>query len=196
MLGMLTAKTPGSVKRAGKDEDRRAMLLQEQSNTVNRAFDDPARQGQYAAFLQALRGDYSRILNRAHDTASRNRKFAMARSGLIGGSRDVDSGRELRETYLSDALGAERQAQGAVMDLQGRDEASRSSLLGMVRSGTGLTAGGMDAANQMRSNAQMVQQALPASSFSAGIQSLADAYKTRVEAREKQRGYDSAFQGY
>jgi hypothetical protein len=74
-----------------KAERARQMTVQLGTDKVNSVFDDPARQGQYDQFLQAIREFYTADANKQKAIADRNLKFSTARSGLTGGSAAVDS---------------------------------------------------------------------------------------------------------
>jgi hypothetical protein len=187
-------KTPGSVKMAEKFERGRQMQMQGNESAVNKIYDSPERQAQYGQFLQAMRNDYTRGLDRSHAAAGRKRKFGMARRGLIGGSADADSARDLREAYLTELLGAERNAQAATENLKGTDFNARQAMLGLARGGADTATAGVINGFGTMAGAQMNNYMAPAQALSGFLDTAGKMYKARTEANEKARG-ESAFQG-
>ncbi len=102
---------------------------------VNTVFDDPSREAGYNRYLEAIRGIYGDELGRQKTDQARNLKFALARSGLYGGSVDVDSRKRLGDEFARATLQSERSAQSDLTRLRDRDEASRENLIALIRAG-------------------------------------------------------------
>jgi len=181
-------------ERAARDEEtQRQATIAEGSGRINAAFDAPERGQQINSFLAALRERYTTDANRQKGTADRRSKFALARSGLTGGSRATDAKRVLGEEYTAGILNAENQAQSAVGDLRGQDEQSRLQLLGQVRSGLDTTTAAQRAGEAIRANAQGVQGRALAGGLGDIFGATADTYRRSEEAAERRRGAREAY---
>lgn len=123
-------------------EDAEAARLENIANatrSVNEAFDAPERQRQYSSFLNALRDRFQQDLGRQRQVTQRNQKFALARSGLTGGSAAVDARRALGEDFSRGLLQAEDRAQSALGQLKSGDEAARLNLIQLAQQGLDAT---------------------------------------------------------
>lgn len=136
---------------------------------INDIFNDPQRQADIQKFVDATRQYYTDQLNKQHDTAARNLKFALARSGLTGGSTQVDQNTLLGQDYQQGLLKAEQAAQGAGASLKSSDEDARQKLLTLATSGLGLT----DAASQA---SQSLANDLDANRATATADNLGDMF--------------------
>jgi hypothetical protein len=121
---------------------------------INKVFDTPERQNQYADFVSAVRSKYGQDLNDQQTIAGRNTRFATARSGLSGGSRDVDATRDLGTQYQRGVLTAEDKAQGALADLKNQDNSQRLQLIQLAQNGLDATTAGERAAATLRGGTQ------------------------------------------
>ena len=74
-------------------------------------------------------------VNKQYAEAERQNRFGLARSGLAGGSADVDSNAELQERTNKGLIQATGLGDSAASDLKLADERSRQSLIGMAQSG-------------------------------------------------------------
>lgn len=124
---------------AQQAEQQRQYQIGQTTNQINAAYDAPARTKQYDDFLSAVRQNYTDDATRQKGVADRGLKFSMARSGLNGGSADVDARRTSGEEFQRGILQAEDKAQGALGDLKGADEQSRLQLIQMAQSGLDAT---------------------------------------------------------
>lgn len=144
LLGSRTARKERARTRADEQyatgmEAQRQTKLDETRGVINRAFDSPQRQRQYADYASAMREYMGGELVRQKRDAARNLKFALAKAGQIGGSQQVANETQLGNEYQRGALENERRVQGAVAGLKGADEQSRNQLLALADSGLGLT---------------------------------------------------------
>lgn len=147
---------------------------------INALFSSPEREAQYADYLGARRGQYTDEVNRQQGDAVRNLKFALARSGLTGGSVAVDKGREQGQTYDRALIDAERLAQGDTAQLRGSDQQSKLSLEQMVQSGLDATTGIANANSAMQTN-------LLSGQSTRGVQALGDIFKDYTDFYRKSR---------
>lgn len=142
-----------SAAAAAQTEAERQAAIKQGISNVNATFDSPERNAQYDDFFKALRENYMGDAARQQQAANRNLKFSLARSGLVGGSADVDARRTAGEEFSRGVLGAENRAQDALADLRGADEQSRMNLIQLVTGGLDATTAMQRASSQMQSNA-------------------------------------------
>ena len=141
--------------RAARLEEERQKRIAANVAEINRIYDDPRREKDIGDFLGATREFYRQDLDRQKGDADRNLRFAMARSGLNGGSASVDANRRLGQDYQRGVLNADRLAQKAAADIRTADQASRMNLIAMAQSGSDMTTGNNQAANALANNLQI-----------------------------------------
>src|ERR1700743_1145776 len=108
-----------------QEASRQAQIAANVAN-INSAFSN--RSGEYANYQNALQGQYQTELNRQQAIAARNNKFALARSGLTGGSAAVDAGTLLSQDMQRGTLAAQQQVQGAVDLLLSHEQIGRANV--------------------------------------------------------------------
>lgn len=168
------------------ERERQAQISATQAR-VNQIFDSPERAAQRAEFGTALRDLFNQDLQRQKGVADRDLRFALARSGQIGGSRQIDAGRTMGEEYQRGVLEAERRAQGGVADLMSRDEQSRLQLAGLAQSGTNVTAAAQQAAGALRANLESASADARAGGLGDLFGSVAEYKRASDTAAEKRR---------
>jgi hypothetical protein len=181
-------KNEGPGHRARREEAERQAHMAEGERNVNAAFDSPARQKQYSDFVKALRENFMADANRQKGVADRRLKFAMARSGLSGGSEAVSSNKRLGEEFSRGIVNSENQAQGALSDLKGDDEAARQSLISMIRAGSDTGVAASRAASMQSSNAQGAQARALTQGIGDIFGSTIDTYSRAEDAAARRRG--------
>jgi hypothetical protein len=139
-------------REAEAQERQRQEAIRSGTERVRSTFASPERQAQIGEFVNATRSLLTGELNKQQGQAVRGNKFALARSGQLGGSLQVDRSRQLGETYGRGLLEAERRAQSAGADLRGADEDAQARLIGLVQGGLDATTAAQQAAQSMRSN--------------------------------------------
>jgi hypothetical protein len=125
-----------ATKRAEQAEAQRQSQISGNVQSINRAF--AGREPQYAQFTQALRERLNTQFGQQRQAATRQNKFALAKSGLTGGSAAIDAGRRLTREGQEGALQVERTAQGAGADLRAKDENARNQMIALAQSGTNI----------------------------------------------------------
>jgi len=78
----------------------------------------------------------------------------LAKSGLIGGSEQVDQQEQLGETYAQGQLQAEQKALGAGANLQDADEQARQRLIALATSGLDSTNAAMQSSQALQTDLQ------------------------------------------
>jgi hypothetical protein len=132
MLGGLIASTTGQVTAPAELD---AAVSQWEANATEADRNRTLRDTQYTDIAGAVRDTAMRDLDRQYGTASKRNTFGLARSGLLGGSADAESGGELTELYGEGKMKATQAGQGAASDLRMTDEKSRQALIGLAQSG-------------------------------------------------------------
>ena len=116
------------------DASRQAQI-QQSIGQIQKAYGSPQRQAQYDTYGKNLSDYYTGQVNDQQTVNARNLKFAMARSGLTGGSAAVDSGTQLNKDYTKGLLQASQAAQGGVSALKQADTNSENQLTSLAAQG-------------------------------------------------------------
>ena len=109
--------------------------IQASIDAINKAYSSPARTAGTQAYGQALGDQLTQNVNDQEAVNARNLKFAMARSGLTGGSAAVDSNTQLQKDYSQGLLQASQQAQAGTAALQQADNSSKNQLISLAEQG-------------------------------------------------------------
>jgi hypothetical protein len=94
-----------------------------------------SRDALYDQQKQAVTDLNGREVNRQYQQAERQNRFGLARSGLLGGSADVDSNAELNRKSSEGLIQASALGDQAAADLRVQDERSRQNLISQAQSG-------------------------------------------------------------
>jgi hypothetical protein len=103
---------------------------------ITSAYASPQRQAQIDQYGQQVGNYLTGQVNAQEATNARNLKFAMARSGLTGGSANVDANTQLSKDYSTALLQASQQAQNAKASLQQSDISAKNQLIGLAQNGS------------------------------------------------------------
>lgn len=125
---------------------------------INSAFSN--RQGQYNDYLNALNKSYQTQLNLQQSQSSRGLKFAMARSGMTGGSVAADQGAELKREMGQGTVTASEQAQAKLAALQSSDQASKNQMVSLAESGANIGNAAAQTSTALQANINNAQSAL------------------------------------
>jgi len=193
---MCFGSTNKATRAAEEAERQRQAEITGAQRRIEGIFSSPEREQQYNDFVASQRGYLQSDLNRTHADAQRQTKFATARSGLSGGSVDVDRNRLLAETYLRGTAEAERKAQNAGAELRGQDQASKQGLLSQALAGGDLTTLAQNANTSMRTNALQAKSDSTFNAFDGLFGDFGNIYKNSREAAGERRAssdYGSLF---
>jgi hypothetical protein len=179
-----------ATKRAEQAEAQRQSQISGNVQSINRAF--AGREPQYAQFTQALRNRLNTQFGQQRQAATRQNKFALAKSGLTGGSAAIDAGRRLTREGQEGALQVERTAQGAGADLRAKDENARNQMIALAQSGTNIGNAGQQTAQMLQANIGSAQNQDLTNRLGDVFGGTAQAYRTAVDAKERRRGLDTA----
>lgn len=141
-----------AAKAANKREEARQAAIKATQARINDVFNNPERQADINDLVASTRQFYDRDLNRQKGNADRGLTFALARSGLTGGSEDVAQQKLLNESYSRGLLSAEQRAQQAGAGLESQDQQARARLIALATSGLDATTAAQQAAASMQSS--------------------------------------------
>lgn len=183
--------------RAARLEMERQVTIGKTQGRINQVFDDPRRQGEIEDFVDAMRTYYRQDIDRQKGQTDRDLRFSMARSGLTGGSVQVDKTREFGEQYARSLTAADQKALGAGAQLSAQDQDARARLITLATSGLDATTAAQQASAAMRSG-------LESSRSAAKFDGMGDAFGTfktylnrSQEAADRRRANtDSGFGPY
>lgn len=116
------------------DQARQAQISQS-VDQINKAYSSPQRQAQYDVYGSNLGGYYTNQVKEQEATNARNLKFAMARSGLTGGSANVDSNTQLQKDYSKGLIQAAQQASAGKAALEQSDINSKNQMVSLAEQG-------------------------------------------------------------
>lgn len=180
---------------ANAAEQQRQASIAGTQTAVNNVFNSPQRQADIGHFVDATRQYYTQDLDRQQGDANRGLKFSLAKSGLTGGSTQVDQQKLLGEDYSRGLLNVEQKAQGAGASLQAADQDSRARLISLATSGLDATTAASQAAASMRSNLQAGQSAANLGSLGDSFGQVNSFVQSAKDAQQRRDGYYSTFGG-
>ena len=160
---------------------------------INSAYDSPQRQAQYSTYGNNLENYYTGQVNRSEATNARNLKFAMARSGLTGGSEAVDANTQLQKDYTSGLLNASRAAQQGEAALKQSDINSKNQLISLAQQGnfTGSIPGSIAASQD--ANLQAAQNYGNANALGNLFTGTTSIYQNEQNAAMQRKAQNSPF---
>lgn len=166
------------------DEAARQQKVQAAVDAINGQFKQ-AGTAQYDDLGNAVTGVAKNDLDRQFKAANNNNIFGLARSGLLGGSVDAESGADLATRYGEGQIKAEQAGQGAASDLQSTDERTRQNLIGLAQSGIDTGTAASLAASQTASAAQAAKSAIPSATVGDMFSDLGQAYLMNTQNRAR-----------
>lgn len=122
-------------KQAAADDAKKQADIDASIAGINKIYDSPDRQKQYDQLGADTTKYYTDDVNKQEAINARKLKFALARSGLSGGSEQAYQGQQLGQAYSKALIAASRQGQSAEANLKAQDEQQRQNLIGMAEAG-------------------------------------------------------------
>lgn len=165
---------------AQRAEAARLAQIKATQGAINGVFDGPARAADIANTVNASREFYTQDLNRQKADTDRNLKFALARSGQIGGSTQVDQGKRFSDIYSRGLLDVERKAQGDGARIMAADQDARARLLSLATTG-------LDATTAAQQSAAALQTNLQAGAAERNMGALGDAFSSFKDFIDRSR---------
>lgn len=176
----------GAAGAAQAEEAQRAAGIATNVKNINSAFAN--RGAQYDKYQTGLQGQYQTELDRQQGIASRNNKFALARSGLTGGSAAVDAGKLLSQDEQRGTLNAQQQVQGSVAKLRASDEATRQQEISLAQGGGDIGDAAIQTANGLRANIGNAQSTNISQSLGNVFGDVSQSYTNMNTAAALRRG--------
>lgn len=102
---------------------------------ITQAYTSPGRKAQYDAYGKNLQDYYTGQVNEQEGVNAKNLKFALARSGLTGGSAAVDGNKQLQKDYTKGLLQASQVAQAGKSALEQADINSKNQMISLAQQG-------------------------------------------------------------
>lgn len=180
---------------ANQAEAQRQASIARTQGQVNQVFNSPQRAADISDFVNATRTYYQQDLDRQKANADRGLKFALAKSGLTGGSTQVDQQRVLGDDYGRGLLQVEQKAQGAGASLSAADQDARSRLISLATSGLDATTAAQQSAAAMRSNLQAGQSQAQMGALGDSFAQFNQFKQQAIDAQQRRQGYYSTFGG-
>lgn len=160
--------TAASVDQAGYDAAMAAWRAEQAAPST--------RQALYDDVSGATRDVALRDVDRQFTQASKANKFGLARSGLLGGTVDAESGSDLAQRYGEGRIKAEQAGVNAAADLASTDEKTRQNLISLAQSGIDTGTASSLAAGQMAAAANSARSASAGASVGDLFSNLSQAY--------------------
>lgn len=178
---------------AAQMEAQRQAQIRATTRRINEAFSDPRREAAIQDFLGARRQLYELDLTKEKATADRNLKFAMAKSGQVGGSLNRDFGYDLGEAFQKGLIDVERNAQADAASLRDADQQARLTLTSMAQSGLDATTAQQNADSALRNNLLASRSQIQANTLGGLFSGFSDLYKRAKEDAEYRRGLQQTY---
>lgn len=169
---------PGAEARQ-QEADRQARITAA-TEKINSIFTPSAdfnpRESLYKEQRGAVYDLNSKEVNRQAQETERANRFGLARSGLAGGSADVDSAADINRRTNEGLLRAGGIADQSAADLRTADESTRSNLISMAQSGIDTGSASTMALNGLKVNADNVAGQRSGSTVGSLFNDMSQAY--------------------
>jgi hypothetical protein len=180
-------------KQAQQQEAQQQAEIQKGIAAVNSLYADPNRQKQYSDLAKNTTDYYTNQLSNAQgtgsfDEAQRKLKFAVARSGLGGGSAQADQSLKLGTDYQNALVSAAQKGQSAAAALQGQDEQTKQSIIAMIEGGLDATTAQSEAASALKANLSGNAADATAGSLGDLFSNVGDIYNRSLDQKAARQG--------
>lgn len=146
------------------------------TDQINNVFSGAGRDALYEDQKKTVYDLNSQDVTRQAQEASRTNRFGLARSGLAGGSVDVDSNTDINRRTNEGLLRAGGIADQSAADLKTSDERTRSNLISMAQSGIDTGSAATMALNGLKVNADSVASQRAGASVGGLFDDMSQAY--------------------
>jgi hypothetical protein len=179
-------------REAQAEERRRQARIDATSRQIESIYSSPAREGEIGDYISAVRQRLLGDLNEKKAETDRQNRFALARSGQMGGSLQVDRSKRLNTVYGKGVLGVEQTAQAAGQDVRGADQQSRLQLLGLAQSGIDTTTAAQSLRNNLFSD-RPTQYANTLGQMFGGFTNYFDTSRNLAEQRRAEQAFGQLY---
>lgn len=192
--GFLSSGPGGAIDSSGQSiwQDPYAITKQyTPTSTTAWVAGDPSnsRDALYADQRSAVYDLNSKDVNRQAEEAERANRFGLARSGLLGGSADVDSNADLNRRTNEGLMRAGSIADSASADLRRQDESTRSNLISLAQSGIDTGTASQMALKGLEANAAQAAGARGGATVGGLFGDLSQAYLYNQQNKGANAGY-------
>lgn len=178
----------GSAQQAAQQQQAQQQAqIAQSTDAINKIFNSPQRQQQYTDYGNNLLNLYKQNLNYQQGIASRDLKFALARSGLTGGSYQADAGANLQHDYNQGLLSAESQAQQGKSQMEQADQQTKQNLIALAQSGLDATSAASMANSALASNIGNAQQYSNVNQLGNFFGDVSDYYKNSLQNQQNKQ---------
>lgn len=166
----------GGSNSAEKLERERQARINAATSVINNIFGNPAREDLYAQQQQAVQDINALDVNRNYEQMERQNRFGLARSGLVGGSADIDSNAELQRIQAQSLAEAAAMGVDAAANLRANDERAKNSALSQAQAGIDVGTAESLALSGLASNAELAAGQRGAASINNAFNNFGAAY--------------------
>lgn len=178
----------GAAERKAAEEARQAAAIAR----LNQTFGSGDRESLYGKFAEDSKALQLDDLTKDRGLAERDVGFDLARRGLMGGSREIDTGREIEDQFNRGVLTADNNAQGVANTARINDEGTRVSLMNSIRSGMGEADAASAAFTAMQNNARDAQT----QARNQNVGGFFDAIRGAAASGQQRQAYEDEFKKY
>lgn len=169
----------GAVERKAAEKAAEEARVASAVNSINSVFginsSDPSyqsRETMYSAIRDDARNKALVDLNKDRGITERENNFTLARQGLSGGSRDVDTNREILDRYQQGVLSAANMGDSVANNARMNDDRTRVNLINNIRSGLDQGSATQMAYEGMRNNVNNAQNEAAATNLTGFFNAL------------------------
>jgi hypothetical protein len=175
---------------AGQREAERQARIAAATNRINEIFNGANRESMYNDQKSAVYDLNKAEVDRQAAVAERANRFGLARSGLVGGSADVDSNAELNRRTNEGLIRTGGIADQSAADLKLQDEKTRSNLISMAQSGIDTGSAATMALNGLSVNADQAAAQRNGATIGSLFGDLSQAYLVNQQANGMNNAYN------
>lgn len=180
-------------QQAAADNAKKQADIDAAISGINKIYDSPDRQKQYDQLGADTTKYYTDDVNQQEAINARKLKFALARSGLAGGSEQAYQGQQLGQAYDKAIIAATRQGQSAEANLRSQDEQQRQNLINMAEAGLDAGTASNEATNSLRNNLLSANASSTADSLGNMFGDFSSMYQQSQDQKAARQG---ALYGY
>jgi hypothetical protein len=169
-------------------EQDRQNRIKAATKAVNAVFADAGRQKLYDEQKQAVYDINAKSVADQYEDAERANRFGLARSGLLGGSAEIDSIADLQEKNNEGLMKAVGLGDAAASDLKKADEGAKHTLISLAQTGIDTGTAANMALNNLNANQQAAAGTRAGSSLSGLFGDMSQAYLTNQYLKGLQAG--------
>ena len=166
----------GGSNSAEKMERERQSRILAATSVINDIFGNANREDLYSQQQNAVRDINALDVNRNYENMERQNRFGLARSGLVGGSADIDSNAELQRIQAQSLAEASAMGIDAAATLRANDERAKNSALSQAQAGIDTGTAEQIALGGLASNEEMAAGQRGAASINNAFNNFGAAY--------------------